>query len=332
MSDVSALYAREFQRFTGIGAVAALHTDSLFGDGVVRRIRGSLFCAQVTDAIRLSADGDLGFRFGAAVGGRGFGLLGISTATAPTLAHALNSLSRWESLTSTLGRVRVSRSRQHLRLAWDAEPGVPGSVVEGVLSGWISFGRFLANEALPVEALELAHKRSRGAGDAEAIVGCRVKFGARENAVVAPVGVLDAHMRFADDTVHAAISPLLDDSMRVFAGTEMLSSALTDAILAGLESGDAREGSVAARLGFTRRTLQRHLVARGFNYRQLLDLIRANTAVLRLSEGDGHLLDIAHRVGYHEQATLTRAVRRWTGRSPREMRRLFAPGFSALRI
>jgi hypothetical protein len=125
MSDVSALYALEFDRFARTRD-AAFRGHSFGKDPTVRRIRGSVFCEAVVRAVELAGDSDLGFRFGAAVGGRGFGLLGIAMAAAPTLRHSFKSLVRWESLTSTLGAIRVSRTRHHLRLYWDPRCDVPG--------------------------------------------------------------------------------------------------------------------------------------------------------------------------------------------------------------
>lgn len=328
-SDVSALYSLEFRRFAGICDGAPEHS---LRQVAVGRVRGSDFCEQVTHAVKATADCNLAFRFGAAIGGRAFGLLGISAATAPTLGQSLKNLLRWEPLTSTLGRIGISSSHHQLRVTWDAKPDVPGPVVEAVLSGWISFGRFLANEALPILSLELTHARSQRS-DVESIVDCPVKFGARENAVVAPVGILDVRPRFADSTLHSSISRWLDDSMRAFATpAERLSPRLTHAIVTELESGEPRESGVAERLGFTPRTLQRHFAAYGTSYRRVLELLRANVALLHLSEGEGRLIDIAHSVGFHEQATLTRAVKRWTGRSPREIARLFGPDFAPLRV
>src|SRR5262249_51638491 len=96
---------------------------------------------------------------------------------------------------------------------------------------------------------------------------------------------------------------------------------------------DPREIVWAARLGFSVRALQRHFASRGFSYRRLLDLLRANVAVMGLTGGEGQpLLDLAHTIGFREQSTLSRAMRRWTGRSPREICSLFGMDFAKLRV
>lgn len=326
--DVSRVYADAFREFAeGCGAlpVSGMTAASSF----VQRIAAAQFAGTVQQAVDLSGDADLGFRFGAAIGGRGFGLLGVATATAASLQQSLASLARWEPLTSTLGRIAIERSRHHLQLSWSPHVPVPPAAIEGILGGWVAFGRFLVGEQVPVVAVELAHAR-RTRSEAEDLLGCDLRFGARRNAVVIPADILDARPRYADAQLHATLGHWLDECVHVLDGD----TAVLDAghlILDRLAWGDSNEDQVAGGLGLTRRTLQRRLAHNGLSFRRLRELLRASVAVCRLSGDGGRLLDVAQHVGFAEQATFTRAVRQWTGRTPREVARLFAAGYAALR-
>jgi AraC-like DNA-binding protein len=331
-SDVSQLYVgafNEFLRSRGLPAAGAVAAQPC-ASGFVLRSDGAAFAASVQQAVAHSGDGDLGLRFGAAIGGRGFGLLGIATASAPSLRHSLASLARWEPLTSTLGQISVQQSRRYLRLVWTPRPGMPAALIEGVLAGWVAFGRFLAGEALPVVALELAQPRRRGS-EAEALLGCTVRWGAARNAVVIPAEILTAQPRYADAQLHQALAGWLDDCVAVLRRGDGATLAAGRHILDGLAWGEAGEDDIARRLGLARRTLQRRMADSGTSFRRLRDLLRASIAVCRLSGSDERLIDVAQRVGFAEQASFSRAVRLWAGRTPREIARLFATDYAALR-
>ena len=79
--------------------------------------------------------------------------------------------------------------------------------------------------------------------------------------------------------------------------------------------------AVAASAGMSSRTLKRRLGEEGTSFSDLVDGTRASTAVARMQEPTPPLLkDLAAELGYANQATLTRAMRRWTGKSPRELK------------
>jgi len=207
---------------------------------------------------------------------------------------------------------------------------VPPAAVEGILGGWVAFGRFLVGEDVPVVALELAHAHRRGS-EAEALLGCSVRFGEPHNAVVIPAEILEARPRYADARLHAALSDWLDDCVHVLGRRDQAVLGAGRLILDRLAWGEAGEDHIAGGLGLARRTLQRRMAQNGVSFRRLRELLRASIAVCRLSGGGARLLDVAQHVGFAEQATFTRAVRQWTARSPREVAKLFATDYAELR-
>lgn len=69
------------------------------------------------------------------------------------------------------------------------------------------------------------------------------------------------------------------------------------------------------------RTLQRQLADEGTTYEEVLDDVRRVAALRHITTTDLPFVQIATMVGFSAQSTLTRAVRRWTGTSPRALRR-----------
>ena len=69
------------------------------------------------------------------------------------------------------------------------------------------------------------------------------------------------------------------------------------------------------------RTLQRRLAAEGTTFDTLLDAVRRAAAHRLITQTDVPLSQVTAMVGLAEQSALSRAVRRWFGVSPRDLRR-----------
>ncbi|MCO8146129.1 helix-turn-helix transcriptional regulator [Rhodovulum tesquicola] len=76
---------------------------------------------------------------------------------------------------------------------------------------------------------------------------------------------------------------------------------------------------IAAAAGLSVRTLQRRLGAEGTTFSRLLDSVRRDLALADFDAGGRSSGAIAAQLGYGQQSSLTRAVRRWTGTLPRTL-------------
>ena len=85
----------------------------------------------------------------------------------------------------------------------------------------------------------------------------------------------------------------------------------------------AREGdgaAIARTLGMSQRSLARRLAARGLTLGKILDELRSDLAKRHIKDKDLSISEIAWLVGYQEVSAFTHAFKRWTGRTPSEMR------------
>lgn len=83
-----------------------------------------------------------------------------------------------------------------------------------------------------------------------------------------------------------------------------------------LHEGYPRIDWVAAKLGTTRRSLQRLLHAHGTTFNALVEDVLYREARALLAEQRLSITDIALRLGYGDPAHFTRAFRRWSGETP----------------
>ncbi len=84
--------------------------------------------------------------------------------------------------------------------------------------------------------------------------------------------------------------------------------------------GDSSVERLAQSLGWSVRTLQRRLAARGFSYSDLLGQVRKSMALNLLENPSLGIAQIAYCLGYSEVSTFNHAFRRWVGQPPREYR------------
>ncbi|MEO7036522.1 MAG: helix-turn-helix domain-containing protein, partial [Polyangiaceae bacterium] len=94
-------------------------------------------------------------------------------------------------------------------------------------------------------------------------------------------------------------------------------------VLEGLYQSPALNlNETAARLGCSRRTLQRGLVGGGLTFRGLRQAVRVTLAGYQLRQPAGSVTDIAHRCGFFDSAHFVRAWRRACSMAPSAYRDL----------
>lgn len=88
-------------------------------------------------------------------------------------------------------------------------------------------------------------------------------------------------------------------------------------VIAGmLTAGTPTIERLATASGIGVRTIQRRLHAEGNTFSDLLESLRLDLATAGLAESGISVGEIAMRLGYRQQSSFTRAVRRWTGIPP----------------
>ena len=93
---------------------------------------------------------------------------------------------------------------------------------------------------------------------------------------------------------------------------------MEQAILLG---GSTAADDIARALGVGTRTLRRQLAEEGTTLREVFDGVRREMATERLRQPRVSLVELAFELGFSDQTALSRAFRRWTGRSPAEFHR-----------
>jgi AraC-like DNA-binding protein len=130
--------------------------------------------------------------------------------------------------------------------------------------------------------------------------------------------MLDAGFASADEAIRQLA---VDHLARRFADPSTLTSVrVRRALAVRLGVAPASIGQVARVLAVHPRTLQRRLAGEGTSFGRLLDDVRREAAHRYITGTTLPYAQVAALVGFAEHSTLTHAVRRWFGTSPRRLR------------
>ncbi len=129
-----------------------------------------------------------------------------------------------------------------------------------------------------------------------------------------PAAVVDRpYLRPTRDRGPHHLSPIRGD------GT--LTGSLRQILPGILEERPARIPEIAELAGTSPRTLQRRLAAENTSLSEIVDGLRREQAVIRLTRSRDAVSSIAADLGYSNQSSLTRAMRRWSDVPPSRLRR-----------
>ena len=99
-----------------------------------------------------------------------------------------------------------------------------------------------------------------------------------------------------------------------------LRTRVENAISSLLPHGRVVVDAVARSLGMSKRTLARKLSDEGLNFTEVLQQLRRDLAVRYLDDPKLNISKIAWLLGFNEVSAFTHAFKRWTGRTPSQMR------------
>jgi AraC-like DNA-binding protein len=168
--------------------------------------------------------------------------------------------------------------------------------------------------------VEFRHPRPDYADLYHRIFGPNVTFGAATNRIALPAEVLDAPLGGADDGLRDYLERQAEALLRALDSGDPILLELRRCIADALPSGVPRLAHAARILATSSRTLQRRLQRLGTSFDAVVDEVRKELALHTLRKPGVSIADAAFVTGYTDTQSFRRAVRRWTGKSPRALR------------
>jgi AraC-like DNA-binding protein len=268
-------------------------------------------------------DDCIGFTLARDFDPREIGLLYYVMASSQTLGDALKRVARYSKITNeALVFGYQEGNRLILNLSYS---GVPRHTdrhqIEFCLFAALRICRMLTGQNLVPQHFSISHYRSEGTSEMTRFVGTKVEFGADADEFALNVDARGLPLTHADTYLNdlllkyceAALADRRDDMSG-------LRARVKNAISSVLPHGRVLVEDVARSLGMSKRTLARRLSDEGLNFTEILQQLRHDLAVRYLDDRKLHVSKIAWLLGFHEVSAFTHAFKRWTGKTPSQVR------------
>jgi len=187
--------------------------------------------------------------------------------------------------------------------------------------GVLRLCRVLTGQNLVPQYFLIAHYRSEGISEMTRFVGTKVEFGADKDEFALNLDARELPLIHADTHLNDLLLKYCEAALADRRGNmSQLRTRVENAISSLLPHGRVVVDDVARILGMSKRTLARRLSDEGLNYTEIFQQLRRDLAVRYLDDRKLHVSKIAWLLGFQEVSAFTHACKRWTGKTPREMR------------
>jgi AraC-like DNA-binding protein len=185
--------------------------------------------------------------------------------------------------------------------------------------------RLLTGRQFSPTRVSVVHLREKGAAAFARILGTKVAFGSEVDEIVFPSGAPDFLLVDADPRLNKILVEVGEDALSKrerAAGTNVgpVRILVENAVTSLLPHGRARADMVATKLGMSERTLARRLAEEGVTFIEVVQQLKAALARYYLEEETMPISKIAWLLGFEEPSSFSHACKRWTGKTPRELR------------
>lgn len=149
---------------------------------------------------------------------------------------------------------------------------------------------------------------------------CPIKFNAPWNAMRMDESLRMHRVQLQPRYVFGVLSAHAEQLLKDLETSKTVRGRVESLLMPILHTGEISMDAIAAKLSQSRQTLYRALKDEGVTYEQVLDEIRHKLAIHYLASKRVSVNETAYLVGFSDPAAFSRAFKRWTGKSPREMR------------
>ena len=313
--------------------------DSIFGNtGVSPTMAGSptlpirlaCFCRLFEEAARQTGDGNFGLWFGNQFRPHDLGLWGYLAVSSPTLGAALRNIIDTFPFHQQHSLLRLAPRNDGL-LMLQYQIRAP-DIVERRQDADLSLGMFLnifrecLGRGWTPETVYFEHPRPVDAEQHEAAFGAPACFSQPTNALVFRPEALKHPMPRRDPKMMAMMRACLEALGSKADDFEPLTDRVRMAVRTRLPDGWPSLEAIGVDLRLSPASIRRELARIGLTYKGLVQAVRRELALSYLRQRHLPLSEIAFLLGYSELSAFSRAVRRWTGRSPKSVRNRLLDG------
>ena len=272
------------------------------------------------NAIRISSDPHLPYRIGTSVHISAYGMYGFAILCCPDFRKTMAFAELYHALAAPLATIEFTEKEGFA--GWVIEPNARAAtdpqvyrfITEMQIGIHISLMRDIMGPAFAPDRINLAYPEAHDFGLPADQIGCRLSFASGTNQMI-----FNQAANLGNRTTYPAVVALCDELLdnlksRVGVAGEIRALLIRDI------ANPPTLAAIAKLLEVSDRSLRRQLREQGISFRGLLDEFRMQIALRYLRTTKLANEDIALALGFSDAANFRRAFRRWTNKSPSEIR------------
>jgi AraC-like DNA-binding protein len=255
---------------------------------------------------------------------RDLGLLYYVMASSETLGEAFKRAARYSCVTNEAILLQYREAFEPtLRFSYSGiSRHADRQQIEFCILAMVRVSRLLAGRQLSPKRVGIMHVRSEGISKFARFLGRDIEFGSDADEIVFPTGTAEWALVNADRRLNKILLKLCDETLIARkSNIGAFRVMVENTIAALLPHGQAHADAVAKKLGMSERTLARRLSKEGVTFIEVMQQLKASLASRYLGDKGMPISRIAWLLGFEDASSFSHACRRWTGKSPRELRR-----------
>lgn len=300
-----------------------LQIDSKRFDDFEARVSFDKFCRLMEALAVISGDDTFGLNFGKLSKPSGTGSFGFGLSNAPTFREMLSFYAKYVHTIVDLDVFNVTIEDNRITIEWTHSPLITQreQFVDYSAATVLKLFQFHAGRPFSLLKTRFERREPRDKAAYYSHFSRNIEFGAEINEFVLPGDVLECVNPSADRAMFEFMAQKCDDIAKTLNRKKDIITMLKEEFIQNMSDNDRAIADVARRMGMSERTLQRRLMEAGSSFWETYEKTRDELSVRLLQDTDMTLEEISHQVGYSSQSAYTRAVKRWHGKSPLQLRR-----------
>ena len=287
------------------------------------RIRALSQIELLAQVSRATNDAWIGLTLAQSFDLREVGMLYYVASSSQTLGDALRRIERYARVANEALSVQVDRipaCRIELSYA-----GVPRHLdrhqMECFMFVLLRLCRQMTGRKLAPLGVSFAHHRSGSPDRMRRLFGCNVEFDTHADEMHLDPAVLSIPLVNPDPFLNEMMAEMAEKALSIrTSNASPVRTLVENAIAPLLPHAEMSAKLVARRLGMSERTFARRLAQEGLSFGEVLNEMRRDLAIRYLEEENLQTSQIAWLLGFRQSSSFSHACRRWTGKSPSELR------------
>lgn len=245
--------------------------------------------------------------------------------SSPTFGDGLRRMLNYRRLVSDAFKASLNEEQDPCFISFSFSEGEIKHLIECSCGVIIKFLRYVTDESLDIERIELAHQSKAPIGELEKTFACPVQIACAENRIYFPRQALSFRSLFTQPELFDLHEQLANRQLAHLERQDLVVK-VQKQIAALLESSDVNVDIVAAKLEMNPRALRNQLSDAGTSFSQVLNDYRHRLARRLLARTSDSIAEIVYLTGFSEPSTFYRAFKRWEGMTPIEFRHRMQSG------